>query len=152
MHRDNAALFEEKLSRNICIELCTLSSPEDIRAGKVLVGMDYSTHEHHPVYTPEIYARHLQHIIKLMDKYENYCFIPINPKHPQTYHLFSGESGLALLVSNSSPFFMMEIRRPELSIACYEYLMRMADLVGHTGIRRTKIRIQLTELIQELLS
>ena len=25
-------------------------------------------------------------------------------------------------------------------------------LVGHTGIRRTKIRIQLTELIQELLS
>ena len=77
---------------------------------------------------------------------------PINPKHPQTYHLFSGESGLALLVSNSSPFFMMEIRRPELSIACYEYLMRMADLVGYTGIRRTKIRIQLTELIRELLS
>ena len=152
MHRDNAALFEEKLSRNICIELCTLSSPEDIRAGKVLVGMDYSTHEHHPVYTPGIYARHLQHIIKLMDKYENYCFIPINPKHPQTYHLFSSESCLALLVNNSSPFFMMEIRRPELSIACYEYLMRMADLVGHTGIRRTKIRIQLTELIQELLS
>lgn len=152
MHRDDAALFEEKLSHSICIELCPLSSPADIRAGNVLVGMDYSTHEHHPVYTPEIYAGHLQHILELMDKYENYYFIPIEPKHPQTYNLFAGESGLSLLVSNLSPFFMMKIRRPELSVACYEYLMRMADLVGYTGIRRTKIRIQLTELIQELLS
>ena len=31
-----------------------------------------------------------------------------------------------------------------------EQLMRMADLVGYTGIRRTKIRTQIKELIQEL--
>ena len=45
---------------------------------------------------------------------------------------------------------VLEIRRPELSHACHEYLMRMAELVGYTGIRRTKIRMQIQELIQEL--
>ena len=45
---------------------------------------------------------------------------------------------------------MLEIRRPELSQACHEFLMRMADLVGYTGIRRSKIRMQINELIQEL--
>lgn len=69
------------------IELCTLSTPEDIRAGKVLVGTNYSAHEHHPVYTPESYAKHLQHIL---------------------------------------------------------------ELVGYTGIRRTKTQLQIKELIQEL--
>ena len=150
MHRDDAILFEEKLSRHDFIELCILSDPEDIRAGKVVVGSDYSTHEHHPVYTPETYVKHLQHILDLMDKYEHYHFIPIKPANQHTYNLFASESGLALLVNNSKPFFMMEIRRPELSHACYEYLMRMADLVGYTGIRRSKIRLQIQELIQEL--
>lgn len=86
-HHENAILFEEKLSHCRLIELCTLSTPEDIRAGKVLVGTNYSAHEHHPVYTPESYAKHLQHILELM---------------------------------------------------------------GYTGIRRTKTQLQIKELIQEL--
>ena len=149
-HRDDSALFEEKLRHTEFIELCPLAAPEDVRAGNVLFGMDFKTEEHHPVYTPESYAAHLEHILKLMDKYENYHFVPINPTEQQDYSLFTSESGLTLLLSNSQPPFMLEIRRPELSQACHEYLMRMADLVGYTGIRRTKIRMQIKELIQKL--
>ena len=88
--------------------------------------------------------------LELMNKYENYHFVPMKPTERQDYNLFSSESGLTLLVSNTLPPFMLEIRRPELSQACHEYLMRTADLVGYTGIRRTKIRMQIKELIQEL--
>ena len=42
------------------------------------------------------------------------------------------------------------LEKPELSHACHEYLMRTAELVGYTGIRRTKIRMRIQELIQEL--
>ncbi|MBO5153421.1 MAG: hypothetical protein J6C00_03585 [Eubacterium sp.] len=146
----DASLFEEKLSRSSCIELCPLATPEDVRAGKILFGTDYKVADKHPVYTPEIYAMHLQHILDLMDKYENYHFVPVTPTDRQDYNLFASESGPTLLVSNSSPFYMLEIRRPELSHACYEYLMRQADLVGYEGIRRAKIRMQIRELIQEL--
>ena len=152
MHRDATPLFEDKLKHQTFIELCPLEKPEDIRAGKVLVGSCFLKVEHHPVYTPESYAAHLEHILELMDKYETYHFIPIKPKERYDYSLFACESGLSLLLSNTQPPFMLEIRRPELSHSCYEYLMRMADLVGYTGIKRSKIRIQIKELIQELRS
>lgn len=150
MDRDDAELFEEKIARTGFIELCPLATAEDVRAGKVLFATNYKIHDTHPVYTPETYALHLEHILELMDKYENYHFVPVKPTERQDYNLFASESGLTLLVSNAQPAFMLEIRRPELSQACHEYLMRMADLVGYTGIRRSKIRMQIKELIQEL--
>ncbi|MGN0244584.1 MAG: hypothetical protein ACI4DK_01315 [Lachnospiraceae bacterium] len=151
MFRDDADLFEQKISRTGFIELCPLASPEDIRAGKILLGTNYQVTPTHPVYTPETYAMHLQHILELMDKYENYHFIPVKATERQDYNLYTSESGLTLLIKNSPSPLMLEIRRPELSQACHEYLMRTADLVGYTGIRRTKIRMQIKELIQELL-
>ena len=150
MHREDIHLFEEKLKHHQFIELCPLASPGDIRAGKVLFGVKFKTADQHPVYTPEAYAAHLQHILKLMDTYDNYCFIPINSMERQDYNLFCSEYGLTLLLGNSYPPFMLEFRRPELSQACHEYLMRMADLVGYTGIQRAKIRMKIKELIQEL--
>lgn len=86
-----------------------------------------------------------------MDKYENYHFIPIKMNEQQNYNLYTSESGLTLLLNNTSTPFLLEIHRPELTQACHEYLMRMADLVGYTRIQRTKSRIQIKELIQELL-
>lgn len=150
MDRDDAELFEKKIARSGFIELCPLATAEDVRAGKIIFATNYKLQDSHPVYTPETYAMHLEHILELMDKYENYHFIPVNPMERQDYNLFASESGLTLLISNSQSPFMLEIRRPELSHACHEYLMRMAELVGYTGIRRTKIRMQIQELIQEL--
>ena len=150
MDRDDAELFEKKIARSGFIELCPLATAEDVRAGKIIFATNYKLQDSHPVYTPETYAMHLEHILELMDKYENYHFIPVNPMERQDYNLFASESGLTLLISNSQSPFMLEIRRPELSHACHQYLMRMAELVGYTGIRRTKIRMQIQELIQEL--
>ena len=150
MDRDDAALFEKKIARTGFIEICPLATAEDIRAGKILFATDYKIQDNHPVYTPETYALHLQHILDLMDKYDNYHFIPMKPTERQDYNLFASESGLTLLVSNKPPAFMLEVRRPELSHACHEYLMRMADLIGYTGIQRAKTRMQIIELIQEL--
>ena len=150
MNIENTELFEKKISQTSFIELCPLASAEEVRSGKVLFATSYAVQDGHPVYTPETYARHLEHILELMDNYDNYHFVPVKPTERQDYNLFASEAGLTLLLSNTPPAFMLEIRRPELSQACHEYLMRMADLVGYTGIRRSKIRMQINELIQEL--
>lgn len=151
MVADDAESFERKLSHTGFIELCPLATPEDLRAGKVLLGSSQRITDTQPAYTPETYAIHLQHILELMDKYEDYHFIPIKMNEQQNYNLYTCESGLTLLLNDTSTPFMLEIHRPELTQACHEYLMRMADLVGYTGIQRTKSRIQIKELIQELL-
>ena len=142
--------FEERISHTEFFEICPLATPEEIRAGKVWVGFHKQISPNHPRYTPETYALHLQHILDLMDKYENYHLIPMNAGERQDYNLFSSESGLTLLLGSSVPPYMLEIRRPEFSLACYEYLMRRADMIGYTSIRRTKARIRIKELIQEL--
>ena len=148
--KEDTVKFEERISHTVFFEICPLATPEEIRGGKVWVGLHKQVSPNHPRYTPETYALHLQHILDLMDKYENYHLIPMNAGTRQDYNLFSSESGLTLLLGSSVPPYMLEIRHPELSQACYEYLMRRADMIGYTSMRRTKTRIRIMELIQEL--
>lgn len=143
--------FEETLARHRYIELCKLATVDEIRSGSVPIACHYKTYENHPVYTPETYAMHLQYILSLMDRYENYYFLPVDQNERQDYNLFVNECGQALLVRNSFPLFLLEIRRPELSMACHEYLMHKAELIGFDGIHRAKIRLQISELVRELL-
>ena len=50
----------------------------------------------------------------------------------------------------SEPFTVFEISQPEIVALYREYLFRLAEKVGFTGIYRTKIKSRLRELIQEL--
>ena len=47
-------------------------------------------------------------------------------------------------------FTVFEISQPEIVALYREYLLRLAEKVGFTGIYRTKIKSRLRELIQEL--
>ena len=63
---------------------------------------------------------------------------------------FSNKLNFLMNITNTSNKELAEGISVDRSQACHEYLMRMADLVGYTGIRRSKIRMQINELIQEL--
>ena len=93
---------------------------------------------------------HLQNILRLMEEYENYYFVPIQDKEIQDYNLFVNESGMALLIRTSPPITILEIRRPEMVVAFREHLLRKAEAVGYDGIRKEKIRLKLRALIREL--
>lgn len=47
-------------------------------------------------------------------------------------------------------FTVFEISQPEIVALYREYLFRMAEKVGFTGIQRTKIKSKLRELIREM--
>ena len=85
-----------------------------------------------------------------MDQYENYFFFPYESEPNSDYNLIVKEGGLALLVKTSEPPLMLEMHRPEMVLACREHLLRIAERTGYDGIERTKIRIQLQNLINEL--
>ena len=57
--------------------------------------------------------------------------------------------GLAPVVRTSAPPLMLEIRRPEMVMACQEHLLRKAEKVGYEGIHKSKIRHQVMDLIKE---
>ena len=66
------------------------------------------------------------------------------------YNLIVNDEGTALLGKVCEPFLMLEMQRPELVIACYEYLIRKAETIGYTGVHKQKIKIQIQRLIKEL--
>ena len=103
-----------------------------------------------PSYTPETYCLHLKNILRLMDTYENYVFLPMDEEEHTDYDLYVNEDGLALIAHTASPLITLEIRRQTMVIAIREYLLRKAETVGYDRTAREKTRKVLRSLIQEL--
>lgn len=141
--------FENRLRHEPYIDMCRLATAEEVRSGKVPVGAPIQWENGQPCYTPETYCLHLKNILRLMDTYPNYTFLPLREKEPG-YELFVNESGMALLVRTSAPLFVLEMRRPHMVLALQEHLMRKADAIGYEGASRERIRMELRALIQKL--
>ena len=130
--------------------MCRLFTVEEIRGGRVPVGSSSQDHYGQPWYTLETYGLHLKNILRLMEQYENYHFVPLHEKKYPDYDLFVNEDNLALIVRTVNPTMTLEIRRPPMVTAFREHLLRRAEAVGYDGIHREKIRMELRSLIQAL--
>ncbi len=150
MHLEELPHFEERLRQGPYIDMCCLASAAEIRSGTVPVVAFSKEYPGQWYYTPETYCLHLKNILRLMEQYENYFFLPLDKKECSGYNLFVNEGGLALIVRTIEPFLMLEIHWPPMVTAFREHLLRKADTVGYEGIHREKIRMTLRSLIQEL--
>lgn len=142
--------FEQRMANYNRIDISPLHSVEDIVAGKVPVACPRHNKDY-PCYTPETYIMHLKNILRLMDAYKGYTFIPLDPEAYQGYNLMVNEGGMALLShgQNHSPM-IMEFRRPEIVLACKEHLMRIVDKEGGMEVARNKTKAQINALIKAL--
>ena len=150
MYLDKLPLFEKQLEQKPFLDMSCLADADEVRAGHVCIASPFQTYPNHPRYTPETYILHLQNILRLMDRYENYHFLPVSQKNHPDHNLIVNENGMALLIRTAMPPLMLEIHRPEMVLAFQEHLLRIADQKGYDGIRRTKIRLQLMDLIEQL--
>lgn len=150
VYLDDIPRFEERLSQDPYIDMCRLATAEEVRSGNVPVAAPARTYAGQLCYTPETYCLHLRNILRLMERYENYSFLPLHEKELPDYNLFANEGGMALVVRTSEPIIILDIRRPAMVTAFREHLLRKADAMGYGGIYREKTRMQLRALIQEL--
>lgn len=150
MYLNELPHFEEHLGQDSYIDMCRLASAAEVRSGMVPVAAPSKTNSGQLCYTPETYCLHLKNILRLMEQYDNYCFLPLSEKECPEYNLFVNEGGMALVVRTGEPIIMLEIRRPPMITAFREHLLRRAEAVGYEGIHREKVRMKLRTLIQEL--
>ena len=150
IHQEEISHFEAEMKNRVYIDMCCLATAQEVRAGKVAIVAASDRDPWHAVYTPKTYCMHLKNILRLMEKYENYYFVPLERMECPDYNLFASEDGLALVVRNVEPFIMLEIRRPQMIVALREHLLRKVDSKGYRGIEREKVRMTLRALIQEL--
>ncbi|MGN0368029.1 MAG: hypothetical protein ACI4EK_04540 [Wujia sp.] len=147
---DRIADFEELLKQRTYIDMAKLATPKEIREGRVYIASTQIPHPDRYTYTAETYILHLQNILRLMEEYDNYYFIPYEDENWNQYNLIVNDEGIALLGKVCEPFLMLEMKRPELVIACNEYLIRKAEKLGYAGVHKQKTQIQIQRLIKEL--
>lgn len=147
---EQIADFENLLAQRQCIDISRLATPEEVCSGKVCIGTPFKTYTDQPVYTPETYILHLKNILRLMDQYENYYFVPYDGTDWENYNLIVNGDGPALLIRRHTSPLMIEMQRPGLVLACQEHLLRKAEKIGYDGISKEKSRIQIQSLIKEL--
>ncbi|MGN0312434.1 MAG: hypothetical protein ACI4CC_06625 [Lachnospiraceae bacterium] len=147
---DRIDYMEETLNESTVIELIRLAKPEEIRSGKAYISFPFAFYPDQPVYTPQTYIMHLKNILRLMEEYENYYFIPCNDEHQKDYNLAVNDGGLALLTRTSAPSMVLEMRRPEMVLSCQEHLLQAAEKLGYKTISKKKFMLQIQELIREL--
>ena len=150
MHLESVEAFERRLRQDTFIDMGHLATVEEVRAGKACILTNYESLPGYPCYTPETYVMHLKNILRLMDTYENYTFLPLREKELPNYNLFVSEGGKVLLVRTAWPILIMEVHRAEMVMAFREHLLRKAEAVGYQGMEREKIRMELRSLIRQL--
>lgn len=151
MFADYIPQLEQHFADYTHIDICPLHSVKEIQSGKVPIACAYKPYDGHPCYTPETYILHLKNILRLMDTYKGYSFIPITPESYQGYNLLVNDSGTALLSHGQTHTPMiMEFHRPEIVMACKEHLMRIVDREGGIEGSRKRVKAELTALINGL--
>lgn len=142
--------MEERLSDGTYIDMSYLHTAEEVRSGRVPMLTPRMHRPEQLCYTPETYVMHLKNILRLMDTYENYHFIPYRNELNHDFNFIVNEDSEALMIRGAESPLMLEFRRPEMIWAFREHLYREADRIGYLGIRRDQIRMQLKALIREL--
>ena len=147
--QEDAPLFEARLAQERAIDMCYLSSEEEIRSGRI--NLDPADKLWGQVrYTAEDYCLHLKHILYLLDTYENYFFIPLSKQEYPDFDLLVNEAGMALIVRTTKPLVTLDIRRQPLVVAFQEHLLRRADAEGFGSAHKDRVRKELRSLIQRL--
>lgn len=147
---DHISNYEAHLAKWQHIDMSILATAEEVRSGKVSIASPHVDYPQHPRYTPETYIMHLQNILRLMDEYENYFFIPLHDKTVPDYNIYVSENGIGLITRTKVPLITMDIRRPTMTIAFREHLLRKSESLGYDGISKERVRMELRALIQEL--
>lgn len=144
--------FEARFGEDIYIDMCRLATAEEIYSGLVPFAIPLKADGKRLCYTPEAYLLHLKNILRLMEQYDNYFFLPLRKKESSDYNLFANEGGVALIVPDGEPITVMEMNRPAMATAFREHLLREAESVGYDVIYREKVKMELHSLINELNS
>ena len=76
--------------------------------------------------------------------------MPINPRAQKEGTLMVKDGHRVLLVRGYHPVYVLEISQPEMIQLCQEYLYKMAEQIGYSGMNRAKIISQIKKRIREL--
>ena len=147
--RDAQALFRQSLEQYEAIDIHSVATPEEVRAGRVPLSVSYLRREKPLFHTPETYALHLQSILAHMERYGRYRAVLV-PRSADTHSLMVKDGRQALLLRPKTPLTVFEVSHPNIVEACREYLLRRIEGDASPLLQRQSAMAELRRLIAQL--
>lgn len=114
--------FINNLRHHYYTEIITLPSPQEIKSGQVPVEMPELTGTPVLFYSPKEYQLHLEHILHLLESYNNYrLFLCHRSFHRDISLTVKDETGV-IIIKKDPPFTFFTINQPNMTNAFYCYL------------------------------
>ncbi|NLV20851.1 MAG: transcriptional regulator [Syntrophomonadaceae bacterium] len=114
--------FDNSLLKDRFYEIVQLPDIEDIKAGKVEVGFAGLQETPKIFYRPEEFKLHLENIIQLLQRYDNYQFCINKENRHYEYRLYVKEDLGAIIIKTSQPYIVFAINESNMTAAFWDYL------------------------------
>lgn len=143
--------FQQLLSTYTYTEIISLPEPQDLICGKVRVALTGMLNDCTVFYTPEEYLLHLQNIIQVMEKHENY-HVHLKRKATEDQYLVYVKENLGVIVAKTSlPPVVMALDEGYMAAAFWDYLIEKIGRKAYSSPNNKNIIIQIREYIQEVI-
>lgn len=150
LHDARYQCFLENLQSNHFTELISLPDIEAVKSGNVKVSMSDMLSRSAVYYTPEEFIAHLEHILTLLESFENYHVHLINSSTEDRYTVYAREELGVVVAKTSQPSVVLAINEGNMTAAFWDFLKGMIDEKTYSASKNidsiTVLRNYLTEL------
>jgi len=126
-HKKRKALFEQNIRSYTFTEIVQLFDAETVREGKVTVAFSHVLNGVTIYYTKEEYIMHLEHIVQLLETYDNFylCFYDGNKE--EQLMVYAKEDVGALAAKTSEPPLTLAFSENNIRAAFWDYLLSIIN-------------------------
>ena len=122
--------FEKNLEKYKFTEIITIPDIETIRKGEMKIGFSDMLGENQLYYTPTEFIAHVQNVLRLLEKYDNYhVYIESNSK-ASDYLLYAKEDVGIIVAKKSLPSISFAINENNMTLAFWDYMYSMRKKIS----------------------
>jgi len=141
------ANFENHLLKDRFYEIVQLPDIDDIKAGKVEVGFAGLQETPKIFYRPDEFRLHLENIIQLLLRYDNYQFSINKENRDSEYRLYVKEDLGAIVIKTIPPHAVFAINENNLTAAFWDYL---SIIYNEKRSDKKRVISELQKIVEEL--
>ena len=143
-------LFENNLKVNSYTEIINLFDADYAKSGKIKVAFSEMLLGDTVYYTLDEYILHLEHLLLLLEKYENFHVYFTKEESESQYMVYAREELGAIVAKTSTPPVVLAINEANLATAFWDFLQNLIGEKNYRNPDNVETGKKLTDYIQWL--
>lgn len=122
-----AECLERTLQDYSVTEIFSIPSLDSLCQGKVMIDHSSGLDEKTVYYTKEEYRMHLEHVIHLLQHYENYHVCIEKAPNDLGYSIYAKENSGIIVIKNEPPLVFLSVAENTLAVGFWDFLLELGQ-------------------------